>query len=316
MYKILILGAGGFVGRHLRHHLAHHLPEDSEVLATSRAVVPEDKLLALNILDEDHLSQVIGDYKPSHIINLAGIAAPALAGQNPALAWELHAKAPEALGRIILKKSPESWLFQVGTGLVYGRTARSGLPMRETDLPAPMDTYGVTKAAGDLAVQALAERGLKTSILRPFNHIGLGQSTDFAIPAFASQIGAIVTGAREPVIKVGSLDARRDFLDVADVVRAYTSLVLVGDDLPNGEIYNIASGQARSMSDMLATLIHLSGRDIAVEVDHGRPGGLPTISGDYSKIENATGWVPQNDIRDTLRSILISYSAGVADLKW
>lgn len=311
MRKVLILGAAGFVGKHLRQYLAHNMPEPVDVLATSRAVTAEaeDKLLRLDLLDEDRLAQVIRDYKPSHIINLAGIAAPALAAQNPALAWELHAKAPEALGRIILRESPESWLFQVGTGLVYGRTARSGLAMRETDLPAPMDTYGVTKAAGDLAVQALAERGLKTAVLRPFNHIGLCQSTDFAIPAFASQIGAIMTGAREPVIKVGSLEAKRDFLDVADVVRAYASLVLAGDNLPNGEIYNIASGQARSMSEMLELLIQLSGRQITVEVDHSRSGGLPTISGDYSKIENATGWAPQTDIRETLRGILNYHSS-------
>ncbi|MGY3408343.1 nucleoside-diphosphate-sugar epimerase [Bradyrhizobium sp. GM5.1] len=164
-------------------------------------------------------------------------------------------------------------------------TARAQVrPCHETALLAPIDDYSVTKAA-DLALGAMAHRGLKCARLRPFNHTGVGQTGTFVVPAFAMQIAKIEARLTEPIMRVGNLEAERDFLDVRDVATAYASVVRNTQAIESGTILNIASGKAHRVRDLLEMLLALSQLGIKVEQDPARmrPSDLPRIVGNAQR---------------------------------
>lgn len=303
-YRILLVGLGGFVGRHLMAALDRHFGASAKVLATSRH--PSAGLTSLDLTDGSAVRAAIRDFRPTHVVNLAGIASPVTAHQDPELAWTVHAQAPEQLGRIVLEEAPACWLFHVGSGLVYGKAAAHGNPVDEETPLAPLDTYGVTKAAGDLAVGALANAGLRCLRLRPFNHTGPGQSEDFAIPAFAAQIARIEAGLQEPVLQVGNLDAVRDFLDVRDVVSAYCLLIEASENLSPGSVFNIASGAGLRIGDALEHLLSESRVEIEVQRDpeRQRPSDLPAIIGNPDRLTGVVKFSPALKIEKTLKDTL------------
>jgi GDP-4-dehydro-6-deoxy-D-mannose reductase len=303
---ILVLGGGGFGGTHLRTALAARFGDGARIINTTRTPV-DSGTLALDIRDTHAVGSVVQREKPTHIINLVGIAAPIEARRNPALAWELHALAPDRLGRMLLREAPDCWLFHVSSGLIYGRTALDGKPVDERALLNPMDIYAVTKAAGDLAMGVLAGEGLKCLRLRPFNHTGPGQTEDFVVPAFSAQIARIKAGLQLPVMQVGNLDAERDFLDVRDVVAAYTALIVRAADLRSGTIYNISSGCAVSMREIVDRLIQMSKLKITVEPDPSRqrPSDLPRIVGCNDALAGDIGWKPAFNLNQTLYETLL-----------
>ena len=206
----------------------------------------------------------------------------------------------------ILDEVPDCWLIHVGSGLVYGGSAKSGLPLDEKALLAPIDEYGVTKAAADLALGALSYRGLKVIRMRPFNHIGVGQSDAFVVPAFATQVARIEAGLAPAVIRVGNLDTERDFLDVRDIAGAYALAVRSSASLAHDMIFNIASGVPRRIGDILSWLLGQSRVPIVVERDRTRVrrNDLPRIIGDASRIRKALKWEPEYNLEQTLIGIL------------
>ncbi len=288
--RILVTGAAGFVGQHLLAELAGRFGSRCEIVPTARGA--ERGYAALDITDAEAVRAVLADLRPTHVINLAAIAAPVTARRDPGAAWLLHAQAPAALGRAILSAAPECWLLHVSSGMVYGRSGLEGQPLAEYAALAPVDEYGVTKAAGDLALGALVSEGLRCAVLRPFNHTGPGQSDAFAIPAFAAQIARIEAGLDEPVLRVGNLSAKRDFLDVRDVVRAYALVVERCAATAPGSVFNVASGTAVRMDEILGMLLSQSSRKIAVEGDPARmrPSEVASICGDATRLKAATGW--------------------------
>jgi GDP-4-dehydro-6-deoxy-D-mannose reductase len=261
----------------------------------------------MDVTDAAAVSAAIGRHKPTHVINLAGLAVPAVASANPKAAWQVHVHGVLNLAEAILDKAPDCWLLNAGSGLVYGESAKSGLPLDENTLLAPVDEYAVTKAAADLALGALTRRGLKAVRFRPFNHTGPGQAESFVIPAFAMQIAKIEAGLAPPVIRVGNLDVERDFLDVRDVVNAYALAVrhTVGFEEP-GIILNIASGVPRCIGNILEWLLERSQVKISIEQDpmRLRPSDLPRIVGDASRLRQRLGWMPTHSFDETLAAVL------------
>jgi GDP-4-dehydro-6-deoxy-D-mannose reductase len=142
---------------------------------------------------------------------------------------------------------------------------------------------------------------------RSFNHIGVGQSETFVVPDFCKQAAEIKAGKRAPVIRVGNLAARRDFTDVRDVVRAYT---LLSEKGAQGETYNIGSGKALSVREILDTIIAQAGVDIEVVVDEDRfrPIDVPVVESDTVKLRKATGWTPSISLDRTITDVLAFYS--------
>jgi GDP-4-dehydro-6-deoxy-D-mannose reductase len=210
------------------------------------------------------------------------------------------------IANAILEKLPDCCLINAGSGLIYGDSAKSGEPLDENALLAPVDEYGATKAAADLALGALAHRGLKCIRMRPFNHIGSGQSESFVVPAFAGQIARIEAGLSAPVMRVGNLDAERDFLDVRDVAAAYALAVKNADSIAPGTILNIASGKPRKISAILDALLSHTTVEIRVELDPARmrPSDLSCVVGNAKRARTLLDWEPEQPFETTLLDVL------------
>ena len=307
--RILITGAAGFVGSYLMGMLASSYPAPSQILATSKTPfeAPEGVTAAyLDITDREAVSHAIDQFQPTHIVHLAGVSTIAGAATDLSLAWDVNVSATLNIANGVMSHAPSCVLLFVGTSEVYGATANSQEYLNETSLLAPMNEYAASKAAADLALGALAQRGLKTIRFRPFNHTGPGQSDQFVVPAFAEQIARIETGKQAPVISVGNLDAQRDFLDVKDVVDGYIRAIERSHALPNAVIFNLASGIPRRIGDILEQLLSLSSSDIRVEPDptRMRPSEVPRFVGDASHARSLLGWAPARSFDLTLSHIL------------
>lgn len=307
--KVLITGACGFVGPYVAASLTRMSGDEVSVLATGRTSgdrAESSRIHPLDVTDRESVVRTISGFDPTHVIHLAGIAAPVLAGANPRLAWQVHVEGTLNIAEALLEHAPACTLINAGSGLVYGESANSGHPLDELALLAPADSYGVTKAAADLALGAMSGAGLRCVRFRPFNHTGPGQGEAFVVPGFAMQIARIEAGLAPPVIKVGNLEAERDFLDVRDVAEAYVLAVRNSGSLAPGTIINLASGKARRIRDILEMLLDLSTTGIRVEQDRERmrPSDIPRYAGEAGRAKDLLGWMPRHDFAETVRDVL------------
>jgi GDP-4-dehydro-6-deoxy-D-mannose reductase len=205
-----------------------------------------------------------------------------------------------------------------GQGLVYGGSAQSGLALDEQTLLAPIDQYAASKAAADLALGALAHRGLKCIRFRPFNHSGPGQAEGFVISDFAMQVAKIEAGFAAPLMRVGNLNVERDFLDVRDVANAYAQAARQSSSLEPGTIFNVASGIPRRVGDILEQRLGESRVKMNVEPDPARLDStdLPRIIGNAGRARDWLGWSPEHRFEDMISSILHDWRARVGSGSW
>jgi GDP-4-dehydro-6-deoxy-D-mannose reductase len=307
--RILVTGGAGFVGRHLLSALRQRFGANAEIVATSKSgggAKPGVSVLPLDVTDRDTVADMVRRHGPTHIVHLAALAAVQTASAHADLAWRVHVFGTLNIADAIMRHAPDCTLLFIGSGQVYGASARGTSRLTEDALLAPTNEYAVTKAAADLALGSMAERGLKCLRLRPFNHTGRGQTEDFVIPSFAMQIARIEAGQQAPTIKVGNLDAERDFLDVRDVSEAYALAIQHAARLQAGAIYNIASGIPRRIADILASLIAMSDAGITIQYDQARmrPADIASFVGDSSRAERDIGWRPRLDFDQTLKDVL------------
>jgi nucleoside-diphosphate-sugar epimerase len=300
--RILLTGAGGFVGQHLALALRAAFPA-ADVVPTS--VMPRGDIRSLDVTDADAVLRTVRELQPDACIHLAGIAAIRAARGDPDRAWAVNLTGTLRLARAVMAEAPACRFVFASSAEVYGRSFRAGRPLDETAVLAPGNTYAATKAAADLAIGALALERLDAVRLRLFNHTGPGQSPDFVVAAFARQVARIEAGLQPPVMQVGALDPFRDFLDVADVCAAYVAAI--DATLPDpGTILNVASGTPRRIGDILEALCGLAG--IAPRIETGsallRPAEIPTASGDATRAREVLGWKPVTAWETTLRSVL------------
>lgn len=306
--RILITGAGGFVAPYVADALRRVATGPCEIALAGRNAEEAASLGAhvLDIVDAKAVETLIGRIAPTHVIHLAAVSSPPAAGMDPDLAWRVNLGGALNLARAIVKSAPSCVLLFAGSGQVYGKTAQLDRALTENDVLAPMGDYAVTKAAADLALGAMADQRLHCIRFRPFNHTGAGQTEDFVLPSFAAQIARIEAGQAPPVIKVGNLDAERDFLDVRDVADAYARATLRADTLKPGTILNIASGKPRRIGDLLRDMLDMSDIEIAVEQDEARmrPSDTPYFFGDATRARTLLDWTPQRMMSDTLADLL------------
>jgi GDP-4-dehydro-6-deoxy-D-mannose reductase len=310
--RVLITGADGFVGRHLTGALAA-LPETPEVIAgtfgeaASRLV--NARAISLDVTDAERTLAVIQVEQPTHLMHLAGISVLSQANRDVRRTWDVNTQGALNVALAIKQGAPTCRLLFCSSAQVYGGSFRSGKPLAEDAPLDPENIYASSKAAADILIGQMAKEELRAIRLRPFNHTGPGQSPELAVASFASQIAAIERGEQEPVMKVGNLSTRREFLDVRDVVDAYVRAIERFDDLPNGAIYNIASGEAIAVDVILQMLLKMSLKKITVATDaeRMRPNDTTIMVGNAEAARRALGWTPRRRVADTLKSVLDYY---------
>ncbi len=305
--QILITGAGGFVGGTLSRYLRVAVPDahitGTQLLGHTPPAQNDIRWVQLDLRDAASTQAMLAEVRPDQIYHLAGQAFVPRSFEDPWDTLETNIRAQLNLiqGCIALKIAPKFLI--AGSAEVYG--AASVTPPITEDTPiAPNSPYSVSKVTQDmLGLQYYLSHGLPIYRARPFNHFGPGQSESFAAPAFAIQIARIEAGLQAPVLMVGDLSARRDFTDVRDVVRAYHLMIEQGRP---GEVYNIASGKARTIQSLLDGLLAHASVEISVQVDPARlrPSKIPILEGDYTRLNAATGWQPQIPFEQTLRDLL------------
>jgi GDP-4-dehydro-6-deoxy-D-mannose reductase len=298
--RVLITGAGGFVGRHLAAILRERRPD-------WRLDLPEGPGAAggLDVTDAEAVSQWIERQRPDIVVHLAAVAAVTASVKDPRLAWRVNLDGTLNVVLAMQAQAPSAHLLFVSSAEVYGDSLNTAQPVNENALLHPVNPYAASKAAADILVRQSAATGLSATVVRPFNHTGPGQSEAFVAPNFASQIARIEAGLQPAVIEVGSLDDERDFLDVADVVDAYWMLLERRSDPAVRNVFNVASGVALRIGDILERLLSAARQRIEVRVDPSRlrPAPIPRIVGDASRLR-ALGWRPAGSIDDTLQAVL------------
>jgi GDP-4-dehydro-6-deoxy-D-mannose reductase len=198
---------------------------------------------------------------------------------------------------------PRARVVTVGSGSAYGVLDPARIPVTEECPLQPVSPYGTSKAAADLiAYQWARAYGLDVVRVRPFNHIGPGQDAGFVCPDVAQQLMAIA-GGRSAVVQVGNVEVVRDFTDVRDVVAAYVSVLERGT---TGDVYNVCSGVGRTVREVVELMITTSGIEAVLQraTERLRPIDVPIAIGSPSKIRQATGWLPQIPLEQSVADVL------------
>jgi GDP-4-dehydro-6-deoxy-D-mannose reductase len=310
--RVLITGITGFAGSHLAEHILAHHP-DVEVQGIVRwrsrmenivAIRQKVELYEADLKDLVSLQICLAHIKPDRIFHLAAQSFVPTSWKCPAETFAINAIGQVNLFEAVrsLKLSPR--IHIAGSSEEYGQVFESEVPMKETNPLRPLSPYAVSKVAQDLlAFQYFRSYGIHTVRTRGFNHTGPRRGEVFATSSFAKQIAEIEKGKRDPVIRVGNLEAKRDFTDVRDMVEAYWLSLEKGEA---GEVYNIGSGIARPVKEVLETLLSMSKVKVRIEIEEARlrPSDVPILLADASKFVRLTGWKPRIPFEQTLRDLL------------
>jgi GDP-4-dehydro-6-deoxy-D-mannose reductase len=305
--RALVTGAAGFAGGHLVQHLLQFEPAVSAwgSRSTPPPIDPRVEWRAIDVLDRDAVVRAIDDARPSIVYHCAGVADVGGSWANPELALRVNVLGTHHLLEAVSAAGLDCAVLVTGSALIYRPSSE---PIGESFPIGPTGPYGVSKLAQEmLALRSAVDRVIVT---RSFNHAGPGQSDAYVASSFARQIASIEAGLAPPVLSVGNLDSRRDITDVRDVVRAYRLLGLHG---ASRRPYNVCSGHAVRIGDLLEMLLGMSRVAIAVESDPARmrPSDNPVVAGDPSRIATETGWRPEIPIERSLSDLLDYWRARV-----
>ena len=294
--RALITGGKGFVGQWLAAHLKDH--------GDDVAVVD----IETDVADAAAVRRVMSDVLPDAVYHLAAMTHVGDSWEDPSQVLRVNVlgTAEVLAAARALPASPR--VLVVSSAEVYGVVRPEQLPLDEDTPTEPASPYAASKLAAEaVALQAWRGYGQPVVVVRPFNHIGPGQSPNFFVPAMAKRI---VEAKRSGLhsLRVGTLTTRRDFTDVRDVVAAYRLLVERGEA---GSVYNVCSGQDVAMADVVAQLLQLAGADLELETDPAlvRPVDVPVLRGDATRLRAATGWRAGIPLATTLADVLTSWEA-------
>ena len=317
--KVLITGITGFAGSHLADYILANLPK-VEIFGIKRWRSKTEniehfkdkfKFYESDIKDAHNVYEVIDEIRPDRIFHLAAQSYVPASWESPAETLTINIVGQcnilEAVKKIKSKeKDYDPIILIAGSSEEYGLVHPEELPIKETNPLRPLSPYAVSKVCQDLlGFQYWHSYKIKSIRGRAFNHSGPRRGEVFVDSNFAQQIAKIEKGKQKPIIKVGNLDAKRDFTDVRDIVKAYW---LATERCQSGETYNICSEKSYSIKEVLDKLLSLSKvKDIKIENDLARmrPSDVPLLSGDCTKFKQATGWGAEIDyLNQTLEDML------------
>lgn len=303
--RTLITGANGFAGTYLVEHLSNTVSAELHGVGLNAPNNPArfNSYASLDMRNREEVSAYIKEVQPDEIYHLAAQASPARSHTDPWNTLEINIRSQLNVLLACLEHDLRPRIIVISSGDIYHVTPDQ-IPLKESTPLKSSSPYSLSKITQDMmALQYYESYGLDIIRVRPFNHVGPGQTANFVVPDFAMQIARIEHGLQEPVMRVGNLSAQRDFTDVRDVVRAYALLMQHGRA---GQVYNIASGKAITIQMVLDTLLSFTEVSIDVQVDPNRlrPVDIPVISGDYSRLHDLTGWNPIIPFDQTLHDVM------------
>ena len=298
--RALITGSEGFAGRALCAYLE---ASGVEALGCDLRVPQSDSRFACDITDASQVEALLAWAAPCDTVyHLAAAASVAEGLTAPGLFMRVNIEGAVNLCEAMARSLPDARLVFIGSAEVYGAPAY--LPMDESHPLHPVNPYAISKLAAEQYCRYMHQcRGLDVVMLRPFNHSGPGQRDQFVLSSFARQLIEIERGLRAPTLRVGNLEAKRDFMHVSDVTRAYALAARQGE---SGEVYNLCSGEAVSIAHALDRLRALSGVVCEIERDpeRYRPVDVPELRGCCEKFQRRTGWRPEASFTQMLQELL------------
>ena len=308
--KALITGISGFAGSHLAEFLLNKGYKvygtfyDKSTFSNLNGFIDNIKLFENDIRNYNTLKQIIKKVQPDEIYHLAAISFIPTALKNPKITFDTNLYGTLNLYKAIIELKLNPKVLFIGSGDEYGLVNEKDIPINEDCPLKPLNPYSISKASIDfLSYFYFRNYHLNIIRVRPFNHIGPRQSPEFVCSNFAKQIAEIEKGLKEPIIKVGNLEAKRDFTDVRDIVWAYWLAIQKGEP---GEVYNICSGKAISIEELLNRILALCEKNIKVKQDPKRlrTSDVPLLIGNFTKFTKKTGWEPEIPLKKTLKDIM------------
>ena len=303
--RSLVIGGAGFVGKYLVRHL---LELKHEVIITKmpmeEARVEGAAVYDLDILDKATVTELLEKISPDLVFHLAAQSSVSMSWKNPQQTVDVNVKGSVNVLDGLRSMKKKARILLIGSGEEYGQVFPSETPVCETNPLRPGNIYAATKACQNMIGRIYAQAyGMNLVMVRAFNHIGPDQSPVFAAADFCRQAALIESGMQEAVIRVGNLEAKRDFTDVRDVVHAY---VLLAEKGQAGETYNVGSGHAVSIGDVLKLVLKQSAVEIQVEVDEEklRPVDVPVMEADVRKVWRDVGWKAQIQLEQTIGDMM------------
>lgn len=305
MEKVLIFGVGGFVGSYLSREFIEH---GYAVIGTDKirsSILPSEVgFYESDLLETEAVEGMINKIQPDIIVNLAAISSVGASWSIPQTTMQVNVVGALNIMEAAKKSDKKPKILFVGSSEEY---VISEFPMNEDRPLNASNPYGISKVTQEQFAKLYREQyGLKIYCVRPFNHTGIGQRDSFVLPSFCKQVAEIEKSGEPGIMKVGNLKVKRDFSHVKDIVRAYRLIV----ESDNCElIYNVGSGNAYSLEDMLRYIVSLSSQEIKIEVDQSRfrPTDQPVICCDYNLIKTELGWEPQYTVFDALKEMFDNY---------
>lgn len=307
----LVTGLSGFIGRELARALPGGTGHTLWGMAW-RSPVPEGleaRTLRGDLTDPEWVDRAVARIRPDRVFHLAGQSRESLSWHDPWRTYHINLRSQLNLLQALARHAPGCRVLLASTSAVYG--FMQGESIAEDHPVRPVSPYGVSKAAAEMMARQMSlAADLSLLVVRSFNVIGPGQSSDFALSSFARQIAAIEAGQRPSVVETGTLAARRDFLDVRDMASA---LCRVMDQGTSGETYNIGSGVVVQLQDALERLVACSRTAIEVRTvaQRLRPNDPPVMRANIAKLRSLGGWRPAVPLDATLQDMLNCWRAAL-----
>jgi len=308
--KALITGISGFVGSYLAEFLLDKKYKvfgtfyDKSTFSNIDNILDKIEIFECDIRNYNSLKTIIEKVRPDEIYHLAAISFVPNSLKDPKLTFDTNLYGTLNLYQAVIEQKINPKILFVGSADEYGIVDKNDIPIKENCPLHPVNPYSISKASVDfLSYAYFRNYNLNIIRVRPFNHIGPRQSPEFVCSSFAKQIAEIEKGMKEPVIMVGNLEAKRDFTDVKDMVRAYWLAIQKAEA---GEVYNICSERIVQIKELLNKLLKLSSKKIEVTEDpkRMRPSDNTILQGDCSKFRRRSWWKPKIPLDKTLKDIL------------
>lgn len=297
--RILVTGASGFVGRICVSELRRRFCGATIFAAAQK---PLEGGIACDLTNRDATTEMVAHVRPDAVLHLAGQAS--VGSGSAETTWRTNVAGTLNLADAVASHAAESTVVFASSAEVYGQAFNHG-EVDEQTTPYPVNAYSRSKLAAEELLFDVLQGKARLIIARPCNHSGPGQDERFVIPSFAAQIARIEAGA-EPVLRVGNLEARRDFLHVTDVVAAYCQIIAAADQLSEVSIFNISSEQQLRIMDIVEKLLALTSANIEIVPDQARmrPSEVPETRIDSQRIRKAIGWTPHRTFDEVLSEVL------------